>query len=294
MLVSIFTPTFNRGYIISNLYDSLKRQTTKDFEWIIVDDGSSDNTMDLIYSFMLKESEFNIVLINVKNGGKHRAINKGLKLAKGELFFIVDSDDYLTDDAVQNIIEFESTIPDNLKKDFAGISLNRGYSNNELIGTTFENDDFIDITMLERPKYNIFGDKAEVFYTDVLKNYPFPEFEGENFLTECIVWDQIAYDGLKLRFFNSIIYICNYLPDGLTSNENKLFNDNPAGYGLYVYQCGKFGKKTGIAKWDGYYNYYCQYVSKLGVKTVAKYLHIKPVELVLRVFGLKIFYKLYS
>lgn len=298
MLVSIFTPTFNRGYIISNLYYSLKRQTTKDFEWIIVDDGSSDNTMDLINNFILNESDFNIILINVKNGGKHRAINKGLKFAKGKLFFIVDSDDYLTDDAVQNIIEFESTISDDLKNEFAGICLNRGYSNNELIGTTFEDKDkgkgFIDITMLERPKFNIFGDKAEVFYTDILKKYPFPEFEGENFLTECIVWDQIAYDGLKLRFFNNIIYICNYLPDGLTSNENKLFGANPAGYGLYIYQCGKFGKKTGIAKWDSYYNFYCRNVSKLGIKTVAKYLHIKPTELVWRVFGLKIFYKLYS
>ncbi len=204
MRITVFTPTFNRAYIIEKLYQSLKKQTFRDFEWIVINDGSIDNTNELFKEIMIDSHDFSIRYFSVPNGGKHRAINLGVNLAQGELFFIVDSDDYLTDNALEIIDNIEKGIPQAKKNEFAGICGLRGYDEKNYIGTTFEkeNQDTLDITVLEREKYNISGDKSEVFYTSILKKYPFPEFKNEKFVTECVVWDKIAHDNYKLRFFN--------------------------------------------------------------------------------------------
>ena len=99
IIITVFTPTYNRAYMIDKLYDSLCLQTCKDFEWIVVDDGSVDNTEELIQNF-IQENKIHIVYYKQKNQGKHIAINKGVELAKGELFFIVDSDDILPKDSL--------------------------------------------------------------------------------------------------------------------------------------------------------------------------------------------------
>ena len=89
--ITICTPTYNRGYILEQCYESLKKQTNKEFEWIIIDDGSVDNTDELVKRWLSEENDFNIKYLKTKNGGKHRAINKALDLSKGYLFFIVAS-----------------------------------------------------------------------------------------------------------------------------------------------------------------------------------------------------------
>lgn len=293
MRITVFTPTYNRGYIIKNLYKSLQKQSFNDFEWIVVDDGSTDNTEELFEVFQRENNTFPITYVKVKNGGKHRAINKGVKLAKGELFFIVDSDDYLTNDSLEIIDSVEKSIPEEEKQFFAGVCGLRGYDNNKIIGKTFDGD-ILDITMLQRTQYNVLGDKSEVFYTKILKKYPFPEFKDENFITECVVWDKIAYDGYKLRFFNKINYICDYLPDGLSAHSNELFKKNPKGCGLYIYQSGKYGKLYGLKKWQEYSKYYHFFRNKLKLSEIAKNLHINPIILFLRITGMKIYYKLYD
>jgi glycosyltransferase involved in cell wall biosynthesis len=228
-----------------------------------------------------------------ENGGKHRAINQGVSMAQGELFFIVDSDDYLPDQALEIIDSVEKTIPDNTKANFAGVCGQKGYSEETPIGKSFEGD-ILDITTLQRSKYHVTGDKSEVFYTDILRRYPFPEYKGENFVTECVVWDQIAADGYKLRFFNHVVMICEYLPDGLSAQGNTLFEKNPKAWGLYIYQCGLFGKISGIAKWNEILNYYYTTRNKLTFRQIARILHMHPIILWLRLFGLRLFYRLYG
>lgn len=293
MRITVFTPTYNRGYIIEKLYQSLQRQSFRDFEWIVVDDGSTDNTEELFQKFTAENNSFPIRYVKTQNGGKHRAINKGVSMAQGGLFFIVDSDDYLADDALQVIDEMERTIPNNQSQSFGGVCGQRGYTENTAIGTSFEGD-ILDITMLERSAHHIGGDKAEVLYTEVMRKYPFPEFEGENFLTECVVWDKIAADGYKLRFFNRISIICNYLPDGLTAQGEKLLLKNPRGYGLYLYQCGKYGKLRGLDKWNRYLYFFYSLREKMSFARIAECLCMNPICLWVRLLGMRVFYKLYS
>ncbi|MBO5128768.1 MAG: glycosyltransferase family 2 protein [Oscillospiraceae bacterium] len=293
MRITVFTPTYNRAYIIKNLFDSLIRQSFTDFEWIVIDDGSTDETETLCAEFMRSATPFPIIYKKVPNGGKHRAINVGVQLARGELFFIVDSDDYLTDDALEGVDIIEKTIPLEERRRFAGVCGMKGYSLDQPIGTTFSGTT-LDISALERKKNNISGDKSEVFYTEILKKYPFPEFCGENFLTECVVWDKIAADGYLLRFYNKISMVCNYLPDGLTARYSQLMLKNPQGYGLYLYQSVQYKKLQGLEKWEAIKKYYNALRNKETLFQIAKYLHMNPVRLWLRLFGMRLYKKIYD
>lgn len=228
-MITILTPTYNRGYILHKAYQSLREQTSYDFEWIIVDDGSSDNTEFLVNSWRRECSLFPIIYHKQANGGKHRAVNKGVSISKGAYVLILDSDDYLEPNAIELIKTWIFSIKDD--PSFAGIAGLKAYEYKDEIIGNYNDKEYIDATNLERKKYNLTGDKAEVYKIEILKKYPFPEFEGENFLRESASWDRIAMDGYKIRWFNSVIYRCEYLSDGLTKNANdQLYAKNFKGF----------------------------------------------------------------
>lgn len=250
-MITIFTPTFNRAYIISDLYKSLLRQTHTDFEWLIVDDGSTDGTEALITSF-IEEGKIMIRFYKQINGGKHTAINKGVALAKGELFFIVDSDDYLVDNALERVfIHYGKVIDDS---SFIGVSGMRYNKDGIKIGTQ-TNFNIIDCPPSHfGALHQIHGDNAEVFKTSILKKYPFPVIEGEKFCPEFLIWNRISKK-YKMRFFNEAIYICEYLPDGLTASSVKRRIENP-NYTMLTYSETYFSNisilmnlKSGINFW---------------------------------------------
>ena len=216
--ITVFTPTYNRTKEIIRTYESLKKQSVKDFEWIIVDDGSTDDTKETVSLFQRETLDFPIRYFYQENQGKHVAINKGVSEAIGEFFFIVDSDDWLPTDSIECILKMVEDIRG--KEKFAGVSGVKMFEDGRIVGTTF-NREYVDCTALERRDNNIHGDKAEVFYTDVLKKYPFPSFENENFITENVVWYRIAADGYKIHWTNDEIYFCEYQPDGLTNSSGK-------------------------------------------------------------------------
>lgn len=226
MTTTIFTPTYNRAYSLPQLYESLCRQTSLDFEWVIVDDCSSDNTKSLVTGW-IEEKKISITyFLQPQNGGKHRAINKGVELAQGELFFIVDSDDFLTDDAIESI-QTEWDILEN-KKRYAGICFRKMTKNFDVLGDDFPayrcSGTSIDIAY----KWECVADKAEVFKTAVLQKYPFPDIKGENFCQEAVIWFKIAmHRNALLLCVNKGIYVCEYLPDGLTANYDKVMSRNP-------------------------------------------------------------------
>lgn len=226
MIVTIFTPTYNRAYSLPQLYKSLCSQTSSDFEWIIVDDCSSDNTKSLVREW-IEEKKISITyFLQPQNGGKHRAINKGVELAKGELFFIVDSDDFLTDDAVESILTEWEAVSE--KQKYAGLCFRRMTKDFQILGIDFPSLKCSGTSLDIAYKWKCVADKAEIFKTEMLQKYPFPEIKGENFCQEAVIWFKIARDknGLLLCI-NKGIYVCEYLPDGLTANVCEKMKNNP-------------------------------------------------------------------
>lgn len=229
-MITVLTPTYNRGYCLENLYNSLRNQSDKDFEWIVVDDGSTDDTEEKVMIWAGDTKDFSIHYYKQKNGGKHRAVNYGVTLAIGEYTFIVDSDDSLTEDCIFKINGWIEEIDGD--SSFAGVSGVRGRNKDSIIGSFPSDKYYIDASNIERARLGLLGDKAEVYRTNILRSYPFPEFEGERFLPENVVWDEIAHDGYKLRWHRDVIYICEYLEDGLTKNSDSFIKKSFNGYTL--------------------------------------------------------------
>lgn len=257
--ITLFTPTYNRAYILDRLYRSVQRQTFRDFEWLIMDDGSSDDTEALVTGWMGEGNDFPIRYFKQPNGGKCRAINRGLDLARGELFFIMDSDDYLTDNALERVAYWESTISG--KPMYMGVVGNRGtsetYSPNRPLGAPYRDCN----VFVRYPEYTddvVDGEHAGVWYTALHRKYKYPEIEGENFLTPCVSWNRMANDGYKVRIFDEIIWVCNYLDDGLTRQGTKRFIRNPKGYGLSVREKAEFLHYSLPRKMKMWYSYYCE------------------------------------
>ncbi len=239
MILSIVTPTYNRAYKLPRLYQSLQRQSSLLFEWIVVDDGSTDHTYGLFESW-LQEKAFSIKYFQTENKGKHCAVNEGVRHCSGKYVLIVDSDDFITPDAVDKILSWIDTLREETM--FAGVAGMKGSEDGKTIGQWPKGrSGYIDASNLERRKKGLLGDKAEIYRKDVLTRYPFAEFAGEKFLTEQTAWNAIAVDGLKIRWFPDIIYICEYLDDGLTARASKLLKENFEGLTLNTKQIQKWG-----------------------------------------------------
>jgi glycosyltransferase involved in cell wall biosynthesis len=223
MLITVFTPTYNRAKNLKALYRSLLTQTYTDFEWIIVDDGSNDDTKDLIQSF-IDQNKINICYRYQKNSGKHIAINYGARIASGHLFFVVDSDDFLTPDSLERFTfhwnKLEN-LPRDIRDNIIGLAGNRARPNGEVIGGN-PGYSILDTDLVDyRFNRKILGDKAEMYLTQIVKDNPFPHFEGETFCPEALVFYRLAQNGKMLRFFDENIYISEYLEGGLSLDGLK-------------------------------------------------------------------------
>lgn len=242
--LTVMTPCYNRAYIIDNLYQSLLRQSDYDFEWLVIDDGSTDNIKEYIDGILKKDNPFEIKFVQKENGGKHTCINMATDIAQGKYFYIVDSDDCLPNDAMVKINFWLDSIERANDEKLIGIVGIKESKNLKHTFSTFEHgnkiegsdSEYLDFTTLQREEYNIKGDKAEIIATDIIKKYKFPVFPEEKFVTEVVVWHDIAFDGYKFRWFNECIYNCEYLQDGLTKNMSKIIQKCPRGY---IYTCYK-------------------------------------------------------
>lgn len=239
--ITVFTPTYNRAKCLFTLFESLMKQTILDFEWVIIDDGSTDETEGVIYD--LKEKSIFPILYEKKiNEGKHIAINRGVQLATTEWFFIVDSDDFLTQDAIEKVMYYCKQIEGD--SDFAGVVGLRGDIKGTAWSTWYgektfkehiETVKYIDASCIEyRYKYKKKGDRAEIVRTSLVKTYPFPQYVNEKFMVESHLWLSIAKDKKKFRWFNEIIYITEYRDDGLTKNIKAAYINSPCG-SAYIY-----------------------------------------------------------
>lgn len=245
--ITILTPTYNRAEYLPRLYESLLKQSDQGFEWLVVDDGSEDGTGELLERY-LRDARLTIRYIRQENGGKHRALNRGIREINTQLTFIVDSDDYLPENAVGLIREYharyrtqylESIREDALHQTgenpnrtlLCGYSFLRCHSDGRVNTAYFPENEMIGTYRDVRINGGIAGDKAEVFYTEILKKYPFPVFEGEKFLAEDLVWMQMS-GPYRMVHINENVYYCDYLPGGLTDSGHRMKMHSPKGMTL--------------------------------------------------------------
>lgn len=224
--LTIFTPTYNRAYILPALYESLIGQTSNDFEWLIVDDGSTDNTRSIVEEW-IKEKKIIIRYFYQENSGKQIAMNLGAEKCHTPLFDCVDSDDYMVPDAIEKIIQFWN---DNMNDGVAGIVSLRGKNENESLTGKYMPDGISQCHFMELyEKYRFSGDTNLIYRTDIIQKYPYKLFPGERFIGEATQYLQID-DHYEMLLMNKINVVCEYLQDGYTKNVYSLLKNNPLGY----------------------------------------------------------------
>lgn len=235
MEISIFTPTYNRAHLLRDAYESLCEQDFGNpplvgepegaFEWLIVDDGSTDNTEEVVKGF-IQESKISIRYFKKPNGGKHTAINLGAKEAKGELFWILDSDDSLPKDALSIVAECWDSLDRSQKSKLAGICGYMAHHDGKVIGSPIVDVGTIASSLEMRHKLHVTGDMMEVWRTDIMREFPFPEKPNERFCPEALIWNRIAKK-YPLYIIPDVIYYRDYLDGGLTDNIIKIRMKSP-------------------------------------------------------------------
>ncbi len=214
--LTVFTPTFNRAYCLQRAYDSLCRQSCKDFEWLVIDDGSSDNTADLIRQWQA-EGKVDIRYIYQDNQGMHGAHNTAFRNIEAELCLCLDSDDMLTDDCIEKVLSFWAAHEADHER-VAGVMALDGHMDGSLLGSPFPEGMTEAVDGWLREVKRMQGDKKLIYRTEVAKSVPeYPVFTDEKY-------GSMAYKSLyinqkyKWLLMPEIIYLVEYQDDGSSRN----------------------------------------------------------------------------
>ena len=223
--LTVFTPTYNRAYVLKQCYDSLCRQTCKDFVWLIIDDGSSDNTKEIVEKWMANDNGFEIRYVYKKNGGMHTGHNKAYELIDTELNVCIDSDDFMPDDAVELIVNFWK---ENKDSSYSGILALDVYKNGQVIGKELPNKK--STTLSGYYQNGGQGDKKLIYRTEIINKYPpYPEFEEEKFVPLDYKY-LLADQDYELLIMNKPVCVVEYMEDGSSKNMLRQYYKNPRGF----------------------------------------------------------------
>ena len=231
MKLTIYSPCYNKGATIKRTFESLINQTCHDFEWIVVNDGSTDNSNILIDEF--STNLFPIIKIHKKNEGLSSAMNIAVSKATGEFVLRLDSDDFLRPNAVEKIIQTINTEVELNDPKVGALVFLTCFEDNSIVGThPFEKPtrcNFWDY----RIKYKARGDRAEVFRTEYFRRFPMPQFPNEKFCPEGYVWNHFSdqYDAI---YYPDKIYVRDYQPNSLSKMGVKKWIINPKAANLYL------------------------------------------------------------
>ena len=242
MKLTILTPTYNRGHIIEKPYESLQKQTCHDFEWLVVDDGSNDNTEELFDKLCSEEKLFKITYVKRPRQGLNRALNYAINHIDSDYVFKFDSDDCLMPDAVEKLLEWINDIDND--QGIVGVGIARCFPNGEYlkgVPPVVNEEGYVDATNLERPKYNLDADMSEAYKVRVLKQFPYPVWETELYAPEQLCLNEMALAGYKVRWYADKLYICEYLPGGITKDSRRLEKNNPMGFAMMYNHMLKYG-----------------------------------------------------
>ncbi len=219
---TVYTPVYNDGRFIPRVFESLKSQTNRNFEWVILNDGSKDNSSELIKQ--LGDCDFAINFIDLKeNVGFNKSMNIAVQNAKGELFLISHADDTFKPNSLERFNEVWESLTENQKQILHGVKCNTEDQSGSLIGDLFPHDYWISDVIEIELKYKIRGEKWGTIKTDVLKEFPFPE--TVKFAPESLVWYKI-YNKYKAVFINDTlrIYFVDHNADSLLTRTNQKTN----------------------------------------------------------------------
>jgi glycosyltransferase involved in cell wall biosynthesis len=226
--LTVFTPAYNRVDTLPRLFDSLTRQQTTDFEWVIVDDGSTDDTRSVVMAWV-GQAAFPVRYLYQLNGGKHTATNAGVQTALGDLFWTVDSDDWLPDGAIVRMLEiWDAVTRDKGRTEIAALTGLCRDPNGTLLGDRFPSSPMESNSLEMSLVHHVSGDKSGWTRTDVMKQFPFPEGQ-HNFVPEGIVWNAIA---LRYRtiYVNEVFLVVDYQANGLSRGGRQV---SPVGMAMY-------------------------------------------------------------
>ena len=223
--LSIVTPAYNRGELLGKCYESLCAQTSYDFEWILVDDGSTDDTQTIGEGFSHRAEPFLTVYVRKENGGKHTALNAAHPYIRGKYVLILDSDDLLTPDAVETVLQHWRRYEND-----AQISMMIFLKENarfEPLAYVKEENKPVNLLKCKRICVHS-SDCCEVIRTEWFLRFPFPVFPGERFLAETALWNRVGEKTLCI-YINKPIYVCEYLDGGLSNLGRRMRLRNPLG-----------------------------------------------------------------
>lgn len=249
--LTIHTATYNRAYILGNAFESLCKQTCKDFEWIITDDGSTDETEKLVIEWV-KKADFPIIYNKLNHVGIPRALNSGISRANTPWFMMLDSDDYILPETVEKVIGWLAEVKDD--QHFAGIGFARCFPDGRFMKDqtpVIGEKGYTDCTHIDRIKYNLNMDMCEVHRTELFRKYPFQYWPTEKYAPEQLNFYEIALAGYLMRWRDEKLYICEYLPDGQTKDD-KLVKNNPMGFAMMYNQLMKIDKSFSVRCRDAY------------------------------------------
>lgn len=226
--ITVFTPTYNRAYTLHKCYESLKKQTCKEFIWLVIDDGSTDNTKELVDKWIFEK------LINIRyhfqdNKGMHGAHNSAYELIDTELNVCIDSDDFMTDDAIEKIINFWHK---NKSDNMSGIAALNIYNDGQVIGTKFPESLKTSTLFDLYNRHGVKGDKKLIYRTELTKAYPYPIYEGEKYLGLDYKYKKIDLSH-ELLMMNEAVCIVEYMEDGSSKNMLRQYRRNPRGWSFY-------------------------------------------------------------
>lgn len=239
-MITVLTATYNRATTLPRLFESLCAQTCMEFEWLIVDDGSLDDTQSILTGFA-SSAPFKIRVVEQLNSGKHVALNSGAAHVSTPWLFIVDSDDALVPKAIATIL---NSIDQPSDEGMVGLCYRKAYFDMQLLGVKLNVGD-MPIVLTPTGAGHLFkGDLAYVFKTEMLIRHKFPVFPREKFVPELYVWNKIGDEGLIYFFPNEILYLCDYLDDGYSRNFSSNLRKNPKGF--LVFYWSQIGRETSI------------------------------------------------
>ena len=235
--IFILTATYNRHHTLGKVFESLLAQTCKDFEWIISDDGSTDNTEELVKSWQKLDNGFDIIYSKLPHVGFPRALNNGVNHSNTRWIMMLDSDDYLLPQTIKTLLPWLDEIVGMEK--MAGIGVTRTHPDGSFMKkqAPLINPElgYVDATNSDRALYHLDMDCFEVIRTSLLKEYPFQYWPTEEYAPPALNYNAMALDGWKIRWRTGHFYICEYLTDGLTKSNIKV-KKNPMGYAMMYNQ----------------------------------------------------------